>query len=305
MPTIPSGNPVSSANPAANLVPRSARCSGTADLENTPRGQVPGTERRAPWPRFRGVVTTPSYNTADIRAFFNQCASTGSPEQHGHPQRLLQYRLALVRSLARPRSTDAVLDLGCGNGHHLLALAPEVARGIGIDVSPGMIELARARLQSSTWKANLTFEVDDAEALKGIADQSIDLAICIGAFEHMLDKRAVLASIYRVLKLGGRFFCLTPDADYVWYRTIAPLLGLPTKHLSSDRMLTHKEFCALLDQAGFRPIRFAPWTFIPKGDVPALVALLLTVLDAIGRRARLDSLRGGLSVCAWKEAKPT
>ena len=41
----------------------------------------------------------------------------------------------------------------------------------------------------------LTFEVDNAEELKGIADQSVDLAICIGAFEHMLDKRAVLASI--------------------------------------------------------------------------------------------------------------
>jgi ubiquinone/menaquinone biosynthesis C-methylase UbiE len=40
-------------------------------------------------------------------------------------------------------------------------------------------------------QANLTFEVDDAEKLNGIADQSIDLAICIGAFEHMLDKRAV------------------------------------------------------------------------------------------------------------------
>ena len=154
-------------------------------------------------------------------------------------------------------------------------------------------------------RANLTFEVDDAEELKGIADQSIDLAICIGAFEHMLDKRAVLASIHRVLKFGGRFFCLTLHADYIWYRTIAPLLGFGTKHLSSDRMLTRDEFSALLDQAGFRRIRSAPWTFIPKGDVPALVALLLTVLDAIGRHARLDSLRGGLSLCAWKEAKPT
>ena len=168
-----------------------------------------------------------------------------------------------------------------------------------------MIELARARLRSSPWRANLTFEVDNAEELKGIADQSVDLAICIGAFEHMLDKRAVLASIYRVLKFGGRFFCLAPHADYVWYRTIAPLLGFATKHLSSDRMLTRDEFSALLDQAGFRRIRSAPWTFIPKGDVPALVALLLTVLDAIGRHARLDSLRGGLSLCAWKEAKPT
>ena len=177
-----------------------------------------------------------------------------------------------------------------------------MARGIGIDVSPGMIELARARLRSSP-RANLTFEVDDAEKLKGVADQSVDLAICIGAFEHMLDKRAVLASIYRVLKFGGRFFCLTLDADYVWYR-IAPRLGFAIKHLSSDRRLTRNEFFALLDQAGFRRIRSTPWTFIPKGDVPAVVASLLTLLDAIGRHARLDSLRGGLALCAWKEANP-
>jgi 2-polyprenyl-6-hydroxyphenyl methylase/3-demethylubiquinone-9 3-methyltransferase len=168
-----------------------------------------------------------------------------------------------------------------------------------------MIELSRTRLRSSPWRTNLTFEVDDAEELKGIADQSIDLAICIGAFEHMLDKPAVLASIYRVLKYGGRCFCLTSRADYVWYQTIAPLLGYATKHLSSDRTLTQQEFSVLLDQAGFSRIWSAPWTFIPKGDVPALVALLLTVLDAIGRHARLDSLRGGLALSAWKDAKST
>ncbi len=294
------GNPV-----GADLVSKSARCSGTADVENTPQGQSSGTQRRPPWSRVRGVATTPSYSTPDIRSFFDQCASTGFPEEHGHPQRLLEYRLALVRKLARPRPADVVLDLGCGNGHHLLALGPEIGRGIGIDVSPGMIELARARFRSSPWRANLTFQVDNAEELKGIADQSVDLAICIGTFEHILDKRAALASIYRVLTCGGRFFCLAPHADYVWYRTIAPLLGFATKHLSSDRVLTHDEFSALLDQAGFCRIRSAPWTFIPKGDVPAAVALLLTVLDAIGRYARLDSLRGGLSLCAWKEAKPT
>jgi 2-polyprenyl-6-hydroxyphenyl methylase/3-demethylubiquinone-9 3-methyltransferase len=147
--------------------------------------------------------------------------------------------------------------------------------------------------------------VDNAEELKGIADQSIDLAICIGAFEHMLDKRAVLASIYRVLKFGGRFVCLTLHAVYVWYRTIAPVLGFGTKHLSNDRMPTHNEFSSLLDQAGFHRIRSAPWTFISKGDVPVLVAFLLTVLDVIGRHARVVSFHGGLSLCAWKKAKPT
>src|SRR5688572_9199067 len=104
-PTIQMRNPVSSAKSPANLVPKSACCAGTADLESTPRGQSPGTERRPRWSRFRGVVTTPSYNTTDVRSFFDQCASTGSPEQHGHPQQLLEYRLALVRKLAPPRPT--------------------------------------------------------------------------------------------------------------------------------------------------------------------------------------------------------
>jgi ubiquinone/menaquinone biosynthesis C-methylase UbiE len=168
-----------------------------------------------------------------------------------------------------------------------------------------MIELAHARLQSSPSITNLAFEVDDAEELRRIKDQSIDLVICIGAFEHMLNKRAVLASIYRALKSGGRFCCLTPDADYVWYRTIAPALGFSTKHLSSDRRLSRDEFSALLEQTGFRRIRSAPWTFIPKGDIPSVVALILTGLDAIGRHARLNSLRGGLALCACKEANAT
>ena len=81
-----------------------------------------------------------------------------------------------------------------------------------------------------------TFKVDDAEKLKAIADESIDLAICIGALEHMLDKRAVLASTYRVLKFGGRFICLTLPADYVWYQAIVPLLGFQRPNADSRRI---------------------------------------------------------------------
>jgi len=301
--TLQMRNPVSSAKSPAKLVFKPARCLGTPDPETTALEQSSVTKRRLPWSPLHGVVTTPACNTTEIRSFFDRCASTGSPEQHGHAQRLLEYRLALVRSLARPRPTDVVLDLGCGNGHHLLALRHEIARGVGVDISPGMIELAQARLRSSPGRAKLAFKVDNAEELKGIADQSIDLVICIGAFEHMLDKQAVLASIHRVLKFGGRFFCLTLNADYVWYRTMAPLFRIATKHLSSDRMLTGDEFSALLDAAGFRGSRCATWTFIPKGDMSAIVASLLTVLDVVGRHTRFDSFRGGLSLCAWKEAK--
>jgi ubiquinone/menaquinone biosynthesis C-methylase UbiE len=251
--------------------------------------------------RFSGVATTPVRSTADIRSFFDRCASSGFSEQHGHAERLLDYRLGLVRTHARLRPADVVLDVACGNGHHLEALAPEIARGVGIDLSPAMIDLARLRRRGSPWADRLAFEVDDAESLAGVAAASMDLALCIGAFEHVLDKPAMVASIHRVLRPGGRFFCLTPDGSYLWYRAIAPLLGLTTKHLSSDRFLTRREFARLLEAAGFRRCEFGSWTFIPRGDMPPLVGALFQALDRIGRITGLASLRGGLWACAWRE----
>jgi SAM-dependent methyltransferase len=221
-------------------VSASARYFATADLRNTPPRQS-RKELQKPWTKFHGVTNTSVCNTTGIRSFFDQCALAGLSEQHGHPQRLLEYRLALVRSHAQLRRADIVLDVGCGTGHHLLALTGEISRGLGVDLSPGMIGVGRARLKGSPWKSPFTFEVDDAEELRGVAAQSVDVAICIGAFEHMLDKQAVLASIYRVLKYGGRFRCLSPHADYVGYRTIAPIMGCATKHLSTDRFLTRDQ----------------------------------------------------------------
>jgi hypothetical protein len=66
--------------------------------------------------------------------------------------------------------------------------------------------------------------------------------------------------------------------------------------------LANDELSLLLDEVGLRRHRYATWTFIPKGDMSAVPASLLTVLDAVGRHAGLNSLRGGLCLCAWKDA---
>ena len=165
-----------------------------------------------------------------------------------------------------------------------------------------MIATARARAERVAGASLLSFAVDDASELAGIRDATIDLALCIGALEHMLDKPAALASIHRTLKPGGRLFCLTPDGDYVWYRRVAPLLGLATKHLSTDCFLDRESFTTLLRRAGYGRIATGAWTFIPKGDMPCLAATLLTALDLLGRAAHLPRLRGGLWACAWHDS---
>lgn len=249
---------------------------------------------------LRKLVTTQVQSAADIREFFDSCAHAYS-EKHGHPEHLLNYRIALIRQFAELRSGDVVLDVGCGNGHHLFALAGEIARGIGVDLSPAMIEIAQERRRDSLWRSKLTFLSDNGEKLGAVAERSIDLVTCIGAFEHMLNKSAALVSAYRTLKPRGRFFCLTINGGYFWYRALAPLLRLETKHLSTDKFLERDELLRLLAESGFSRIQIGNWTFIPRGDMPLVLWFICRGLDVIGRIFRISSMRGGLWICAWKE----
>lgn len=249
---------------------------------------------------FRKLVTTEVRSTADVRDFFDNCARAYS-EKHGHPERLLNYRIDLIRQYARLRDHDVVLDVGCGNGHHLFALAGEIGRGVGIDLSPAMIEVAKEHLRDSPWRGKLDFLSDDGEKLGTMAEESIDLATCIGALEHMLNKAAVLVNVRRVLKPRGRFFCLTIHGGYLWYQVFAPLLGFETKHLSTDKFLERDELVRLLKESGFCRIEVGYWTFVPKGDMPSILRPIWQGLDVIGRVFGINSLRGGLWMCAWKE----
>jgi 2-polyprenyl-6-hydroxyphenyl methylase/3-demethylubiquinone-9 3-methyltransferase len=248
---------------------------------------------------FRTLATKTINGTAEIKEHFDQCAPAYN-EQHGDAERLLEYRLGLIRKHAQLRQDDVVLDIGCGPGHHLLALAGEIKRGIGIDLSSGMIEVARKNLESSPWADNLIFIIENGEALASVPESSIDLAICIGALEHIHQKESVLSAAHRVLKPQGRFFCLTPHGGFLWYRAIAPLLGMQTRHLSTDRFLTRKSFVQMLGASGFSRVATDYWKFIPKGDMPRAFGVVLEKLEAVGRLPGMNPFRSGLMVCAQK-----
>jgi ubiquinone/menaquinone biosynthesis C-methylase UbiE len=254
---------------------------------------------RSSGPNKGGVRPASVSSTKDIAAFFDGYATRNLLELHGS-KRLLRRQLALIRKFARPRRSDRVLDLGCGAGDHLLALRADIAEGIGIDLSKKMVETARARAQQTDPDAHLAFRVDDAQSTSGVPAESIDLVICIGTLEHMVDKRAALTNAFRVLRDGGRFFLLGPDPEFIWYTTIAPWLGFRTKYLSTDKFCSAPELVTLLGAAGFCKVEEFPWSFVPSGDLPLLTGVLLEAVAAAGKFLRVDSLRSGLGACAWK-----
>ena len=117
---------------------------------------------------------------------------------------------------------DAVLDIGCGAGVDSLVAAHLVGpagRVVGLDVTPAMIDKARAH-QAQLGLGQVTFQAADAEALP-FPDNDFDAVISNGVFNLTLNKAKALEEAHRVLKPGGRFM----GADMVLVAALPPDLG--------------------------------------------------------------------------------
>lgn len=240
----------------------------------------------------------------DVRRFFDALAEDYS-DSHGDAGRLLRYRLRLIRKLLRGAGPSCLVEIGCGNGLHLFPLAEEFETVIGTDLSPRMIAASEQRRANDPRGGRMRFATHAAERLSSVPDGAADAVLCVGAFEHMLDRRAVLREVARVLKPQGVFVCLAPNGGCLWYTRLAPWLRLQTRHLSTDRFTTRSQWRALLLDADLQPAAIGTWRFVPAGDMPRWAAAVMRMLDGVGRALRIASLRGGCYVKAVKPSRGT
>ena len=97
-----------------------------------------------------------------------------------------------------------VLEIAIGTGRNLPHY-PDGVRLTAIELSPAMLEIARARARELGRDADL--RLGDAQALD-FPDDSFDTVVCTLSRCTIPDERAAVAEVRRVLRPGGRFLLL-------------------------------------------------------------------------------------------------
>ena len=121
--------------------------------------------------------------------------------------------LRLIVEAAEAGPDDRVLDVACGGGIVVCAFAPHVSHATGIDMTPAMLERARA-LAAEKGIANVSWREGDVTRLP-YPDGAFTIVVTRFAVHHFPDPPAVMREMVRVCAPGGRIVvvdtCASPD----------------------------------------------------------------------------------------------
>ena len=126
----------------------------------------------------------------------------------------------LEQEISQLSEKTFLLDLGCATGRVTLRFAGKFKWAIGYDISPHMIQRAKAKLHNKKGKfSHVSFKQTDLE--KGIPepDNSVSFIVMnLGTASDVRNIRRVLEEVRRILKPGGRFFFSFYNKDALIYR---------------------------------------------------------------------------------------
>jgi len=156
-------------------------------------------------------------------------------------------------AIASLKEGDVVLDLGSGAGFDAFLAAQKVGergRVIGVDMTPEMLEKARANAQKGNYK-NIEFRLGEIEKLP-VEDNSVDVIISNCVINLSPDKESVFKEAFRVLKPGGRLMVsdlvLIKNLPDIVKESVEAYVGCLAGAIMKD------DYLSFIKKAGFRDI---------------------------------------------------
>lgn len=106
----------------------------------------------------------------------------------------------------KPRAGEAILDMAGGTGDVAFRMAKRGALVTVADINPDMLGVGRERAEAGKL-TGLRWHIENAERLT-FANSSFDAYTIVFGIRNVTDIPAALREAHRVLKRGGRFFCM-------------------------------------------------------------------------------------------------
>ena len=160
--------------------------------------------------RVRSRYAAAALKVADGGCCGSGCGTLGYPDSDraALPDAAVNASLGSGNPLAvaEVRPGETVLDLGSGGGIDVLLAARRVGpdgRAYGLDMTDEMLALAKENARASG-ATNVEFLKGDIESIP-LPERSVDVVISNCVINLSVDKPAVFAEAFRVLRSGGRF----------------------------------------------------------------------------------------------------
>ncbi|MBD0844183.1 class I SAM-dependent methyltransferase [Streptomyces sp. TRM68416] len=161
----------------------------------------------------------------------------------------------------KQRNTHTVVDLGCGDGRNLAALADAGFNALGVDIAPTGLAHARRVIKQRSFLLRA-----DATKLP-LIDASVDAVTCFDVFGQIQDPSHLIAEARRIVAPGGLFvtnaFTLE-DGTYGEGDEIAPHTFAYKDTLF--RFYSEDEMRGLFSDWTIHEIRRISWDDPPHGD---------------------------------------
>lgn len=174
-----------------------------------------------------------------------------------------------------------ILDVACGTGDSTVSIAKAAAEGsrvTGADISEGMMALVPDKARKAGVADRIDLQIADGENLP-FGEGAFDRVTCAFGIRNFEHREKGLAEFRRVLKPGGRAVILelsVPQNRLVrwaydlYFMHLLPKIG---GAVSGDRAAYRylpasvhnfpapKDFCAMMEAAGFTAVRVRTFTF--------------------------------------------
>jgi demethylmenaquinone methyltransferase/2-methoxy-6-polyprenyl-1,4-benzoquinol methylase len=181
---------------------------------------------------FGDEVVTPEEKTRRVGAVFSSVA-----QRYDLMNDLMSggmHRLWKDKFVARvkPRPGEEILDMAGGTGDVAFRMAKRGARVTVADINADMLAVGKERAEVRGL-AGLQWKVENAEALT-FGASSFDGYTIVFGIRNVTDIAAALAEAHRVLKRGGRFYCMEfSSSDWpgfsnlyeAWASNVIPRIG--------------------------------------------------------------------------------